>query len=198
MLKRTSIKRETILITIVGIVIIVSLVLAWQVWDLRDKNARLQTESTEVERLIKNPPGVLGRSCGVLDKNEAVDILNVEDLELRYSNQAVANEVDKQEGGIHWIDSCRYASASSSNVYVELFIETYQSAQAAEKELQNSLPKVGLRDVASDKFEELYYNSGAWFAREQEVVIKVSASKPTNGGLKNYSQKIFDDIISKL
>lgn len=191
-------KLEKTLVVVCLSLLFLLIVLAWQVLDLRSRNSTLTNSTDNIEKLINEKPGVLGRSCGILNKQVAIQILNTDELEIRFSNQPTVNVVNTQEGGIHWSDSCRFASVNNSNVYAEMFIETFQNSEDAALELKNDLPEVGTEKEALDNYDELYYSSGAWFARKGEVVIKVSANDGKTRDLYDFSKGIFESLTSSI
>jgi len=186
----------TLLLIVVGALIILAAVLFFQLTSERSKNSTLEKQSQAVTELITTSPGVKGRSCGILHSQKAVEIIGSNTIEQRFSNQAVDNQVNTQEGGIHWVDSCLYVDTRNSSNYVELFIETFESAQDAENELLHDLPEVSVEEVAAGKYDRLFYSAGAWFALKERLVIKVSASSGSTIDIKQESQSVFDELTT--
>ncbi len=156
----------------------------------------------EVAQILKGDPGVAGRSCGILSELEAKNIIPARELKGTFSNEPLKNKVmqgSSSERGIHWFDSCRYVDSTNSNVYAELFIETYGSEIEAIADFRESLPKVGtIEEIESKYYDELIYSSGAWFARDGMVIIKVSANDGRSGDLKEFSENVFVKLTSEL
>lgn len=162
----------------------------------------LKSQSDNVNKLLREEPYVLGRSCGILSNRVAKDILPSQKLSLSFTNAPTKNKVilggvdDEQN---HWSDSCRYVDKENSNKYVEMFIETYLNEETAKRELKDSLPVVGSVDIENiEGFSEVYYSAGAWFARNGAVIIKVSANDGRSGDLKDFSKNIFVRLTSEL
>ncbi len=162
-----------------------------------EKNHLLDKKQRVVTELLRGSPGVAGRTCGILSEVEAKDILPTRKLSATFTNQPVENKVivEDNKKGIHWSDSCRYVDPDNSNIYVEMFIDTYGDDDEARADLLGSLPKGGaIETVNNPEYDELYYSSGAWFARQHKVVIKVSANDGRSGDLRDFSNNVFTKL----
>jgi hypothetical protein len=161
----------------------------------------VKLQSKEVRELLTGTPGVAGRSCGILSELEAKNFLPAQEVKGVFTNQPIKNKVslENQDLGLHWSDSCRYVDPTNSNIYAELFIDTYSGEDEASADLRESLPKAGMIDeIENNDYDELYYSSGAWFARDGRVLIKVSANDGRSGDLKDFSNNVFTALTLQL
>lgn len=200
MMKRNKkVSREVYLKTTITVLIVCLLtILSVLAFTKSDLNS-VKSESKQITNILENPPGVKGRSCGVLSPNKANGITGEDNLKGQYTNAPTEARVKSEnEEMFYWSDSCRYSSVTNSNVYVELFIETYSSVMSAKLDLQEELPVVAVSEEESEEFDELFYSAGAWFARDGEVLIKVSANDGQTSDLKEYSKKIFEELYKDI
>lgn len=179
-----------LIVTVVGLVV----ALTFQKTDVDT----LTSESEAVKELLRGPDGVRGRACGILSARLAVETLGENELTNEFTNAPSETRVKKEQQDVFWSDSCRYISNLNSTVYVELYIETFNSPKSAELDLGESLPVVSIAEEPSELFDELYYGAGAWYARSGKLVIKVSLNDGKSGDLRDLSQEFFEYVTNEL
>lgn len=164
----------------------------------RDRRLDAENQSEAVSNLLIGEPGVQGRACGILSPVAAEQIIPGK-LAQRFTNMPVKNEINGDSGQLHWADSCRYVDSENSGRYVEMYIDTYSSEQAASRDFKEVLPKIDeIETLKTTEFDELYYSAGVWFARRDSVNIQVSAANAETGDVRSFSQVVFEQLAAEL
>jgi hypothetical protein len=182
------------------VIALVSLVvLGFKATSLQNQVDQYESEKSEVSTLLFNGAKVKGYSCGVLTTNRAKELLDSTSLKTAYgqgpSNQIQSHNISQES--LFWSDSCRYEDASDSSKYVELYVTTFQSDNLARLAFPDFLGQVNdaVELPASPYGEVLFYDGGAYYLLNKNIVIQIASSNGNPTEIDEFSKNVFDQIL---
>lgn len=149
--------------------------------------------------LFNNSFSIPGRSCAILPTDVAEELLevSVKRRSTNYSEPVIINDVPNRQH----VDSCRYEAQDNSNMYLELFIITYDTPYTAEQNFESTLPVVSdFVDLDPTPFDgqKLIYDAGVHYLLRGREVIKVAASNGNAANTQEFSSIIFEQLIQNI
>jgi len=195
-MKKSHNKTTIILLLAIAAIII----LGFRITSLQNQLDTYESEKTEVANLLFSGSKIKGYSCGILTPSRAKDVLATKKLNQAYaqgpSSQIQSHSI-KQES-IFWSDSCRYEDANNNAKYVELYVTTFHSDEAARRALPEFLGKVNdVVELPAEQFgDELFYDGGAYYLLVKNRVIQIAANNGNPKEIEAFSKKVFDIIWS--
>jgi hypothetical protein len=190
--------KKTPIIILFAVVAII--ILGFRMTNLQNQLDTYESEKTEIANLLFSGSRIKGYSCGILTPSRAKDILATKKLNQAYA-QGPSSQIQphsiKQES-IFWSDNCRYEDANNNAKYVELYVTTFHSDEAARRALPEFLGKVNdAVELPAEQFgDELFYDGGAYYLLVENRVIQVAASNGNPTEINEFSKYVFDIVWS--
>jgi phosphopantetheinyl transferase (holo-ACP synthase) len=156
-------------------------------------------KQNQIQLLLSGENRAMGYTCGVLTKNKAEELLQSEVLVEYIQGPTDIIQVGKApQASLFWTDNCRYEDSKDNSKYVEFYVSTFASKEAAAKAFPDffNIVNDNLQIPSESYGKELVYDGGVFYLLRTNKVIQVSASNGTPSMQKEFSQNVFKTIIN--
>lgn len=201
MMLMSKVERKSIIKTILILAIaLLFLILALRLDSTQKELEIARSNGIQIDNLLYGKNKTPGLSCGILSYSKAEELLGV-DLD-RSFKQGPDNLVSASNpnNNVFWTDSCRYLNPYDSSMYIELFINSYQTKDDAEKAFINIFPIVNDNlEVEPEMLgDRLVYDNGVHYLLDDSRIIRVSASNGSASNIEKFSRSVLDSLIEDL
>lgn len=174
---------------------LVTVLLVYQLNNLNQKYNSINDDFTRISQFIGDDTAVKGLSCGLLDPVYASSVVGEDNSLL----QSYTNRPLKHSNSWFWEDNCRYVSESDNSIYLELYIETYETDKTAEFAFTESLQIVNDNtDLGETKYgSKLIYDAGVIYLLQNNRVVKVSIGIDESEELREKALETLRYILDK-
>jgi hypothetical protein len=194
-MKIKIVKKIFILFVLLSIV-----VLGFKVTDLQNKIESYESDSVQINVLLTSDNSAAGYSCGVLKASDAKEFLQSEVVRsFRQSPTDKVREDKPAQELIFWSDSCRYEDSANNSRYVEYYVTTFQTDEAAAKAFPDFLQTVNdAKNIPVELSNQtLIYDAGVYYLLSSNRVIQVAASDGNPSESQNFSRGVLDYLMFK-
>lgn len=196
-------KKPLLVKIVVAFLLIALVVLGFRATDQQNQIQLYETERNDVASLLVGQNAVIGYSCGVLSGQKVLELTaNNPNLSREFAQgptTTIQSSIVPQNKPF-WADSCRYVDSTNSDVYVELYVSTFNNNEDAAKAFPDFLQIVNdAEELPSSGYgQKLIYDGGAYYLLKNNKVIQTAASNGLSQETESFSRKVFEDIVSGL